>query len=129
MSINETVSIAFGAILNGRAISDEQIRSTQNPMELREPESLLRVVPCYIQYCIDYPQDDSLVAYCTINAIAEYGRCKDPSDSYLNFKFLCNEQQRLAVAEFLVWANGPPHFEDETQIRRAVRNWRKTHGV
>lgn len=79
-----------------------------------------------MQHCINYPDDDSLVALHTVNALAEYGRSKDPSYSYLNFKFLCDEEQRRAVVAFLIWAKGPPHYEDEDQIERAVKNWRNT---
>ena len=125
MSIAETVSGAFKKVLADRLVSDEQIRDTQDPMELLDPESLLRVVPRYMQYCIEYPDDDSLVALNTVNALAEYGRAKDPSNSYLNFKFLCDDDQRRAVVEFLIRAKGPPHYEDEDQIERAVKNWRK----
>ena len=77
-----------------------------------------------MQYCIEYPDEDSLVALNTVNALAEYGRAKDPSNSYLNFKFLCDDDQRRAVVAFLIWAKGPPHYEDEEQIERAVKNWR-----
>ncbi len=125
MSIAKTVSAAFEEILADRVISDEQIREKQDPMEIRNPDSLLRIVPFYMQFCIEFPDDDSLVALNTVNALAEYGRSKDPSNSYLNFKFLCNDAQRGAVVAFLVWAKGPPHFEDEDQIERAVKNWRK----
>lgn len=95
-------------------------------MELVGQESLLRVVPHYMQFCIEFPDDDSLVSLNTVNALAEYGRSKDPSNSYLNFKFLCDDDQRKAVVAFLVWAKGPPHYEDEDQIDRAVKNWQKT---
>lgn len=125
MSIAETVSGAFEGVLADRLVSDEQIRETQDPMELLDPQSLLRVVPRYMQYCIEYPYDDSLVALRTVNALAEYGRSKDPSDSYLNFKFLCDDDQRRAVVAFLIWAKGPPHYEDEEQIERAIKHWRQ----
>ena len=125
MSISVTVTGAFQRALTDRLVSDDQIRETQDPMELLDPESLLRVVPCYMQYCIEYPDDDSLVALNTVNALAEYGRSEDPSNSYLNFKFLCDQDQREAVVAFLIWAKGPPHYEDESQIDRAIRNWQK----
>ncbi len=125
MSIAETVAGAFRKVLVDRILSDEQVREIQDPMELLEQESLLNVVPCFMQYCIEYPDDDSLVALYTVNALAEYGRSKNPSNSYLNFKFLCNEDQRKAVVAFLIWAKGPPHYEDKNQIDRAVKNWRE----
>ena len=92
-------------------------------MELSDGYSLLDVVPCYMAYCVKYPNDDSLVAMYTVNALAEYGRSKDPSNTHLNFKFQCSERQREAVVSFLQWAKRPPNIEDEVQIDRAVRNW------
>ena len=125
MSIADTLSRTFSGVLSDPALSDDQIRETQNPMELTVQHSLVDVVPCYMLYCIKHPDDDSLVALHTVGALAEYGRAKDPSNAYLNFKFQCNADQREAVVSFLLWAKGPPHFEDEIQIDRAVRNWRK----
>ena len=105
-------------------MSDDDIRNAQNPMELPDDHSLIDAVPCYMLYCARNPEDDSLVAHFTVNALAEYGRAKDPGNNYLNFKFLCDDVQREAVASFLAWAQGPPSFEDEDQIDRALKRWK-----
>lgn len=124
MSIAETINSAFPKVISDPILSDDEIRETQNPMELPNNHSLIDAVPCYMLYCAKNPEDDSLVAYHTVNALAEYGRAKDPENEYLNFKFLCDDTQRAAVSSFLAWAKGPPSYEDEDQIDRALKRWK-----
>lgn len=123
LSIFESITNAFQAVLANPTLSDVQIRRTHDPMELDTEISLIEAVPCYMLYCVKYPEEDSLVAYSTVNALAEYGRAKNSANNYLNFKFQCDDQQRKAVVEFLLWAKGAPCFEDEDQIERALKNW------
>jgi hypothetical protein len=124
LSIAETISSAFQKVLADPALTDDQIKATKDPMELPDRLPLIDVVPCFMLYCAKYPEDDSLVAYFTVNALAEYGRAKDSDNDYLNFKFKCDDHQKDAVAAFLIWAKGAPNYEDEDQIDRALRRWR-----
>ena len=124
MSLAENLEAAFPSRNANEPVSNGRIRDGRGPMEEELEGPLINHVPAYLKYCVANEGEDSLVLMHTINAVAEYGRCKNPENGHLNFKFQCNKDQIHAVLEFLHWAMNQPS-EDETQIARAIKNWRK----
>ena len=102
-------------------IPDEFIEDNPNIMELPDNPDLMAYVPAYMIWSLRYG-DKGLVDMHTVGCLAEYGRCKDPDNDYLNFKFRCSEPQKLVVSEFLQWCLEVPGL-DNKQIERALKNW------
>jgi hypothetical protein len=105
------------------AMDDAFIRAHPNVMELPGPIDLLRVVPVYMLWCVDHPDDPALVSDFTLRALAEYGRCKQPALEHLNFRYRCSQRQIDAVSTFLAWAFEAMPFHDEAQLERALLRW------
>lgn len=123
MTIAELVASSFADALAERKVTSDQILENPDPMMCDFGVPLSKVIPCYLQFCLDNPAHDSLVCLHTVNALAEYGRATKPNNDYLNFKYQCSESQKTTIAEFLRWSKGAPSFEDEDQVDRALRNW------
>ena len=79
-------------------------------------------MPSYMLWCVkNGDSDGNLVCDHTISALAEFGRAKDEMN-YLNFKFLCNDRQKVAVYNFLNWCFSNLICNEE-QALRAIKNW------
>jgi len=104
-------------------LDDAFIRANPNVMELPASVDRLRVVPVYMLWCLNHPDDPALVSDFTLHALAEYGRCKQPALEHLNFRYRCSQRQIDAVAAFLAWASEAVPFRDDVQLERAHRRW------
>ena len=126
MEIEAELVAAFPALESEFESWDQSIRATPDPMEVEGEPDLLRVVPAYMLWCIRNTQedDDYLVSDHTINALAEYGRCTDQKNRYLNFRYRCNAQQMSAVSHFLAWCKRNLPFANKVQIDRSLKHWR-----
>lgn len=123
MNIVEKLSSAFPDPSSVSAVDDAFIVANPDIMMIPRPVELLNVVPAYMLWCAKHPDDPTLVSDCTLNALAEYGRCKNPDNTYLNFRHLCSQRQVEAVSAFLDWSHQALPFHNEAQLERARRNW------
>ncbi|MEO5626310.1 MAG: hypothetical protein ABIQ70_09925 [Dokdonella sp.] len=124
MSILEQLVSAFPQDLSSACVDEDFILANPNVMELSGQPDLLDVVPAYIRWCTKYPAESNLVSDYTLAALAEYGRCNNPTNSYLNFRHLCSPEQQEAVVAFLAWASKAIPFHHEAQLARALHNWK-----
>jgi len=87
---------------DGVIISDDFIRLNDDLMSLKEKMDPMIYVPSYMVWCIENQNlVDSLVIDYTINALAEYGRSKTKTGSYLSFKFDCSVKPIGLFIKFL----------------------------
>jgi hypothetical protein len=115
---------AFPQESSGWGVPDEFISSNPNLMEMPTEPNYMQFVPAYIDWCIRNKDNyDQLVTDYTLNALAEYGRCKDVGNKYLNFRYLCNDEQKKAVKYFYTWCLDNLTIVDEQQIQRSMKNW------
>lgn len=105
------------------AMDDAFIRANPNVMELPAPVDLLRVVPLYMLWCVRHPDDPALASDFTLRALAEYGRCKQPSLGHLDFRYRCSQRQIDVVAAFLAWASEALPFHNQGQLERTRQRW------
>ena len=122
MEITRIIQSAFPKISDAPEISDEFITRNQNLMELDEVSDYLKVVPAYMLWCVKY-KDDELVDEYTISSLAEYGKTKSKGNAYLNFMYLCNNEQKVAVIKFLEWCINEISTIDTAQVQRVIKNW------
>lgn len=105
-------------------VDDAYIEENTDILWLDGKPNLLHIVPSYMLWCARYKDGDgNLVIGNTIHALAEYGRAKNPDNTYLNFKFLCSAQQKTAVLAFLQWLETENLIVDRKQIQRACKSW------
>ncbi|MFO1350716.1 MAG: hypothetical protein U1F68_08585 [Gammaproteobacteria bacterium] len=124
MDIAYTVETAFPGSLQSTAELNWKIEENPNILELSGELNYLKLVPSYIQWCIqNKDRYDQLVTDWTIHALAEYGRAKSPESPHLNFKFLCSSEQRWAIRAFLEWCITSLEVVHEAQVYRAIRHW------
>lgn len=123
MSIVEKLVTAFPDAAHAASVDDAFILANPSIMEIPRALDLLQVVPAYMLWCAKNPDAPALVSDRTLQALAEYGRCKDPENTYLNFRYLCAQSQVEAVSAFLEWAHETLPFLHEEQLDRARRNW------
>jgi hypothetical protein len=126
MDIIEQLVSAFPQASSVRSVDESFILANPNVMELGGPIDLLNVVPAYMLWCAQNPQNLSLASTYTLGALAEYGRCKSRDNAYLNFRYLCSTRQVEAVTAFLEWASHAIPFHNESQILRAIGNWKSS---
>ncbi len=55
--------------------------------------------------------------------VPRYGRVKDKENSYMNFKYLCNAEQKAFVYNFLKWCETNLEFINKKQLQRALKHW------
>jgi len=123
MSIEQKIISQFG-LAKGVIVPDDFIERNDNIMWLKGEVDYLIYVPSYMLWCVRHKESDgNLVCDHTISSIAEFGRCKDPNISHLNFKFLCNAQQKSVVSAFLSWALENLESCNEGQINRSLKHW------
>ncbi len=70
-------------------------------------------------------RDELLVLDHTVNALANFGRFSDPEPSHLNFRSLCNPEQRAVVIEFLNWCSSGEVLVLQEQVERSIRQWKR----
>jgi len=123
MNVSQEIDNVFGKFSDG-AITDEFIEHNPNLMEIEGDLNLMTIVPAYLKWCIKHGEENgNLVCSYTLNSLSEYGRAKDSNNSYLNFKYLCNSQQKSAVLSFLKWCLSNFELVDLKHIERAIKNW------
>jgi len=93
-------------------------------MEIEVEQELMRYIPSYMLWCLKN-KESMLVDSYLINALSEYGRCKNPENEYLNFMFRCSKAQRNVISNFLIWCSAELYTVDQTQIERALKNWQQ----
>ena len=103
-------------------IPDEFIVSNPDEVWLNSGIDYMIYVPSYMLWCVkNGDSDGNLVTDYTITALAEFGRAKS-LENKLNFKFLCNNEQRAVVYNFLNWCLSNLICNEE-QVLRAIKNW------
>ena len=123
MEIEEEIRKAFPTVSTAAPVTDEFIEANPNLMELDEEFDQFEYVPAYMLWCL-HNKDSALVDLYTVNVLAEYGRAKDSSNNYLNFKHRCSSAQVEAVTNFLKWCHEEIPSADATQIERALKRWK-----
>ena len=103
---------------------EQGILSNPNLMEIEGCIELIRYVPSYMYWCASNPdREGELVFDFTVSALAEFGRCTDPQNSSLNFRYLCNAEQKAVVIDFLNWCKSELYLCNKAQIDRAIIKW------
>ena len=123
MSLSFEIAKHF-SITDSSRVSDSFIEKNQNLMEIEVEKELMRYIPSYMLWCLKNKESMLIDSY-LINALSEYGRCKDPENEYLNFMFRCSKEQRNVISNFLVWCSTELYTVDQTQIERALKNWQQ----
>lgn len=122
MNITECLTKEFPSA--GKSLPEEFLLANPNVMELPGNRALLEVVPAYMVWCAKNPDSPETITDFTLSALAEYGRCKDPNNGHLNFKFVCSPSQIAAVIAFLEWAPSVMPFCNLQMMERALHNWK-----
>ncbi|WP_440877635.1 hypothetical protein [Thalassotalea sp. PLHSN55] len=105
-------------------VSDSFISENEDLMWIKSEINLMHYVPSYMIWCIKYNNSaDNLVCDYTINALAEYGRRKETSSNYLNFKSKCSPKQTVIIVQFLNWCLNNLLICDKEQIERSIKRW------
>ena len=108
----------------GDLILDEFICENDDLMWIKSKINYMVYVPSYMLWCLkNRERDGNLICDNTISALAEYGRAKDSNNEYLNFKFLCSNQQKELVSLFLSWCSNNLEFCNKEQIERSIKHW------
>ncbi len=105
--------------------NDEFIEAHADLLFANPPaDELLTAVPAYMAWCTrNTHQPSSLVFDYTVNALATFGRTKNPAPAHLNFKYLCTDDQQRIVASFLCWCLQDDLLIRKEQIERAIKHW------
>lgn len=123
MSLEKEIEQAF-CITPETIISDDYIQNNPDLMWIKKQINLMIYVPSYMLWCLKNKESEgNLVCDFTLNALAEYGRAKDKENSYLNFKYLCNEEQKGIVYNFIKWCKSDLEHINIKQIDRMFRYW------
>ena len=105
-------------------IDDRFIVENQNIMEVDVESKLMQYIPSYMLWCIKH-KDSELVDMYIVDALSEYGRCKNSKNEHLNFMFRCSKEQRNTVSKFLLWCSTEIITSDKKQINKALKNWQQ----
>jgi len=106
-------------------LGDDFIENNADVMWVNEDMNPMVYVPSYMIWVAQNKEKNgNLICDYTINALAEYGRAKDCKNSNLNFKHLCNNNQKKVVLRFLEWCKNNLEFIDTDQIERSIMNWK-----
>ncbi|AQT60069.1 hypothetical protein [Cellvibrio sp. PSBB023] len=123
MNISQEIENAFGKFSDG-VITEEFIERNPNLMEIEGELDLMVIVPAYLKWCMKHGEENgNLVCSYTLSCLSEYGRAKDTANSHLNFKHLCNSQQKSTVLSFLKWCLSNFELVEKKHIERAIKNW------
>ncbi len=123
MNIYDEIQSSFKESLKNSPVNSTFILMNPSILEIPSKIDLLASVPMYMLWCTQHPNQSSSIFDHTIWALAEYGRCKDEKNAYLNFRFQCNQHQIKTVISFLEWGRTIHKFLDRNQINRAITNW------
>ncbi|MCW9027897.1 MAG: hypothetical protein OQJ80_03105 [Kangiella sp.] len=123
MDIEQAINDAF--FTDGATPTDDDfIEANTDITWQNERTDLINLVPSYMLWCArNRDVDGNLVIDYTVNALAEYGRSKNPNIEHLNFKFLCSSKQKLVVLQFLQWCLAEELLVNEVQVQRACKHW------
>jgi len=123
MNLEKELEQAF-CLTSETTITDDYIQKNPDLMWIKKKINLMAYVPSYILWCLkNIDSEGNLICDYTLNALAEYGRTKDKKNSYLNFKYLCNTEQKAVVYNFLKWCKENLGFINEKQLERALKHW------
>ncbi len=124
MNLKEEIISLFPKVLIEPKVTDNFIEANQNIMELGDEVDYFKIVPAYMLWCLR-KKDLLLVDMWTVNALSEYGRTKIKDNTYFNFKYRCNAEQKDCVLSFLKWCNNEIITAEKIQIERAIKQWSK----
>ncbi|VAX01270.1 hypothetical protein MNBD_GAMMA21-1984 [hydrothermal vent metagenome] len=124
MKLEAAIKNVFPKVLSEPIITDSFIEENESIMEIEGEAEYFKLVPVYMLWYLKY-KDEKLVDMNIVSALAEYGRTKMKENSYLNFMYLCNSEQKRVVTNFLEWCAKEISTANKTQIERAVKNWSK----
>jgi hypothetical protein len=117
-------NIKTAFMLSEDIVSDEFITSHPNLMWLDEEINYMVYVPIFMVWCLLNKHDEGILVYDhTISALSEFGRCKNRHLNHLNFKFLCNTEQKELVYQFLIWCRSKLSLPYEKQLDRTIKSW------
>lgn len=123
MNLEKEIEQAF-CLTSETIISDDYIQNNPDLMWIKKQINLMIYVPSYMLWCLKNKESEgNLVCDFTLNALAEYGRAKDKENSYLNFKYLCNTEQKGIVYDFIKWCKENLELINEKQIQRILKYW------
>lgn len=123
MNIEQELINGFG-LTSDVVVAGDYIEQNDDLMRLKGKIDYMVYVPSYMLWCVRHKElDGNLVCDRTINAISEFGRANDPDVDHLNFKYLCNNNQKSVVSGFLNWALVNLELCDEKQIKRSLKHW------
>lgn len=123
MNIEKEIKTAFN-LTPETIISDDYIQNNQDLMWIKKDIDTLMYVPSYMLWCLkNKDSEGSLVCDFILKALAEYGRATDKENSYLNFKYLCNLEQKSIVHYFLKWCEENIESINKEQLQRTLKRW------
>ncbi len=122
MAIIDLLKESF-PVLGRHLLLDEQILDEPFSLMLKTELSCSDILPYYMLWCVKNPESLNTVSDGTLNAISEYGRCKNKENQYLNFKYCCNKSQLKALISFLQWFETNYDFYDDEQFKRTLKRW------
>jgi len=126
VDIRQAIWTSFPQLMKPPVVSDAFIESHPHiMMDLEDNVDHFKIVPAYMDFIVRHKSANSLVEIYTLHTLAEYGRAKNTTDSYLNFKFRCTQQQVAVIIQFLNWCRSEIPAVDETSITRALTQWQK----
>ena len=104
--------------------SDEYIENNPDPIDAEPKNNWLVLMPAYMSWCIRSPKrNELLVVDHTINALAEFGRFTQSEPEHMNFRSVCNPQQKEVVRAFLRWCLNGEVLVLENQVERSLKRW------
>jgi hypothetical protein len=108
------------------SLDDEYIVRHPDPTCAEPKGEWLVLMPAYMSWCLRSPlRDKLLVVDHTGNALANFGRFTEPVPSHMNFRSLCNQQQREVVVGFLRWCLSGQVLIIEDQVQRSLKRWQE----
>lgn len=114
---------AFPVLSGDELVTEQQILDEPYPLMLVTEVDDFDVLPFYMQWCVKHPDHPATVPDGTLDAIATYGRSRNPKSAYSEFKPRCSEAQVHAIQTFLDWLGERAEFVDKKQLERALQNW------
>ncbi len=107
-------------------LTDQYIERHPDPTCAEPKNEWLLLMPAYMSWCVRSPlRNELLVVDRTIDALANFGRFNQPEPSHMNFRSLCNPQQRAVVAAFLRWCLSGQVLVIEDHVERSLKRWQK----
>lgn len=110
-------------------ILDNWIENNEYIFEEVNSDKAIFYLPAYMIYVLKTFRENhqSMVYLKTLEALSEYGKCKNKELSYLNVKYILNDAQLKSVRAFLkhLRYNQPANIDIEW-IVKIINNWKNT---